>query len=36
METMNENGKVPSRVEAFVALEKWFRWFEIEKECNSM
>lgn len=37
METVNENGKVPSsRVEAFVALEKWLRWFEIQKECNSM
>lgn len=36
METANENGKVRSRVEAFVALEKWLRWFEMQKECNSM
>lgn len=37
MNTANENGngEVPSHGEAFVALEKELRWFEIKKECNS-
>lgn len=37
METANDTVKeeVSSRIEAFVT-KNGFRWFEVEKECNSM
>lgn len=38
MEATNEsvNVEVYSQCEAFVAFEKGFRWFEVEKVCNSI
>ena len=38
METTNDgvNVEMSSQCEAFVAFEKGFRWFEVEKVCSSI